>query len=165
MIWAAWGLRAALIEEKINWMEEAVGLAALFSFLFLVVFLAADARFTKNKWKRKKSKLTSPAVGPKTFQFNQPKTFGWFHFHSHSFFNLISSFHFSIWFHFLQSNGNGREKRRADLACCFACLFSLRSIGRCPPHNPPKKRKQTSQTNSPTLLASPQSTKSINSSH
>jgi len=42
-----------------------------------------------------------------------------------------------------------RSKRRADLACCFACLFSLRSIGRCPPHNPPKKRKQTSQTNSP----------------
>ena len=34
-----------------------------------------------------------------------------------------------------------RDKRRADLASCFACLFSLRSIGRCPPHNPPKKRK------------------------
>ena len=53
------------------------------------------------------------------------------------FFNLISSFHFSIWFHFLQSNGNGREKRRVDGRAGLLCwLVAVRLL-------PPLTHQQT----------------------
>jgi len=68
---------------------------------------------------------------------------------SHSFFNFISSFHFSIWFHFLQSNGNGREKRRiAGRACLLFGLVACCSAA----YNPPKS-KNSRPTTLPSISA------------
>ena len=69
--------------------------------------------------------------------------------------SLFSSFLFNFihWFNKSIHEMEKREKGRAPFICSmidfFCFLLSLRSIGGCPAHNPPKKKKEINQfTNS-----------------